>query len=1469
MSNHSLPSRTGVPKFFRFISERYPLISTKLSPSVVPRIDNLYLDMNGIVHNCARSSAGNGGIDSKRYASTATLPKTNQEIFLDVFKYIDNVVTLIPPEKLLFLAIDGVAPRAKMNQQRARRFCSALDRKTEHDRLSAEDPMYAAAAQEPFDSNCITPGTLFMQELTSVLQYYVAKKISEDRQWAGIEVVLSGAESPGEGEHKIMEYIRTMRESGRMQPNTRHCVYGLDADLIMLGLVTHEPHFFLLREKIDFNSWRKKSGPRVATSLDTAVFGEFELLSIGVFREYLASELGADNNSKLPFFDVERVTDDFVFIVILIGNDFLPNLPTMAIADGTLNVMLHLYKRALPRMGGYLTQSGKIVPERFEYFMAKLGMLDKLIMRGKLEAEEQANRGRKKGTRNTAVQNMDLDDVFGFKHTFANGESRLAAVRSMKLAELKLEAENINRRVADRELVEMKTNYYSQKFGKDFVSGDRAGLQHLTQRYIEGIWWVLRYYSEGCRHWRWFYPFHYAPFPSDISGIGAKLAKYELTTFTVDRPFRPLEQLLSVLPPVSSWCLPKPYRALMTSAASPIRDLYPSEFETDLNGKRNDWEAVVLLPFVSEERLLKAIATVPLESLARDEIVRNNHGPSFIYKMSLTSKVEQSSPFGTRLPSFVSNAKRTNLVLPKIPSGRPFSPRWLKGTLAPHANESLKDLPHLGAFKHRGRLAFVGLNIFGSPSRNETFVLDIEFDSNDATAASRRIGSKKTAEALGLSIESPVWFGYPWRVAGIIDFIADRSHRKRIGNTQGNGLGAGQVTAVQQTSEASYKRDSSILLSNWLQKYGVQLPPPQEIIGVKVDASENAMGQEDKAKEVRLCDTHFVRSRLSSKTSVGDSSKSSDVVIVGQTVVYVGSGSYFGQKAKVCSPIRNGTVKVEFGMAASCAREPAFGYRVVSISSKQRWMTVSKLSAAVNLPVSVLDTFLSSVLVQLQSGREKIDLGLGIKYIGRGLYIPGYARREEKHYYTFSEKTIDLLRRYRDAFPLLFETIGKFKAAELRAGNSRPRGNIVYNARDVFGASGKADDATRAAAAWISVQEVAKLPLVSVDAQVLPKETVAELEKHGSIVLALQDEYTASVGNVDVSKRCREVAREVLVTGNEGLDWGQNLSSGSFTASALVPSNASGLRLGDRVVNRMGFGGVPFGLRGTVVGIHPPSGTEGLERSNDNEMTGCTLIEVVFDEGFIGGSSLSGRCSDGRGKAVAAQSLFITRPDRENQFYVKNYARMAAKTAVTMKRNESENAATKAISVAIAKASVISYADALSKKGWNGKARLTADAAGFVPEAVASYKSVESGQAWQGMAKTVAAKVTHEVGSGTSLPRAGPRDTERHGANRGGGRQWTQGAASVGRGIEVKRDIGRLERNGPSGVDEATAEAARLTAMLKKELGISAMGGDEMVGKAVVGEMDRKTKTVYGEEGTEKDDLVVMWEQLQREAAGM
>lgn len=239
----------GIPKFFRYISERWPMILQLIEGTQIPEFDNLYLDMNSILHNCTH---GNDDDVTKRL--------TEEEVFAKICTYIDHLFQTIKPKKIFYMAIDGVAPRAKMNQQRARRFRTAMD--AEKALKKAIENGDEIPKGEPFDSNSITPGTEFMAKLTKNLQYFIHDKISNDSKWREVQIIFSGHEVPGEGEHKIMNFIRHLKSQKDFNQNTRHCIYGLDADLIMLGLSTHGPHFALLREEVTFG--RRNSEKKIA-----------------------------------------------------------------------------------------------------------------------------------------------------------------------------------------------------------------------------------------------------------------------------------------------------------------------------------------------------------------------------------------------------------------------------------------------------------------------------------------------------------------------------------------------------------------------------------------------------------------------------------------------------------------------------------------------------------------------------------------------------------------------------------------------------------------------------------------------------------------------------------------------------------------------------------------------------------------------------------------------------------------------------------------------------------------------------------------------------------------------------------------------------------------------------------------------------------------------------------------------------
>jgi 5'-3' exoribonuclease 2 len=147
----------------------------------------------------------------------------------------------------------------------------------------------------------------------------------------------------------------------------------------------------------------------------------------------------------------------------------------------------------------------------------------------------------------------------------------------------------------------------------------------VVKSYVEGLCWVLKYYYQGVQSWKWYYPFHYAPFASDFRAIG------DLNiTFEKSRPFSPIEQLMGVFPAASRQHIPKPFHFLMTNPESPIIDFYPVEFPIDLNGKKYAWQGVALLPFIDADRLVKAMTPFHAK-LTAEELHRNTMGNDILF----------------------------------------------------------------------------------------------------------------------------------------------------------------------------------------------------------------------------------------------------------------------------------------------------------------------------------------------------------------------------------------------------------------------------------------------------------------------------------------------------------------------------------------------------------------------------------------------------------------------------------------------------------------------------------------------------------------------------------------------------------------------------------------------------------------------------------------------------------------------
>ncbi|KAF5894170.1 5'-3' exoribonuclease 2, partial [Clarias magur] len=695
----------GVPAFFRWLSRKYPSIivhcveekskecngvripvdTTKPNPNEV-EFDNLYLDMNGIIHPCT-------------HPEDKPAPKNEDEMMVAIFEYIDRLFNIIRPRRVLYMAIDGVAPRAKMNQQRSRRFRASKEgveladekKKIREEIFQRGGYLPPEEIKERFDSNCITPGTEFMDNLAKCLRYYIADRLSNDPGWRNVTVFLSDASVPGEGEHKIMDFIRRQRAQPNHDPNTHHCLCGADADLIMLGLATHEPNFTIIREEFKPNKprpcalcgqighdikecqgvAREKKGEHDEFS-DTVPVSEQEFIFIrlSVLREYLEREL---TMASLPFpFNFERSVDDWVFMCFFVGNDFLPHLPSLEIREGAIDRLVGIYKDVVHKTGGYLTENGYVNLERVELIMQAVGVAEDNIFKKRKEDEENFKRRTKEKKKRMraergpafvtggqftphALGGRDRPmPVHNARHTAYdmrmqgnNYQQNKDAANSLK-AMLKnggkdsagpsdsADPHGVKRKAGDSDSepepednvrlweAGWKQRYYKTKFDVDET--DHEFRKKVVKAYVEGLCWVLRYYYQGCASWKWYFPFHYAPFASDFKDVQGMFTEFEKGT----KPFKPLEQLMGVFPAASGNFLPPTWRELMSNPDSPIIDFYPEDFAIDLNGKKYAWQGVALLPFVDERRLRAALEKV-YPDLSPDEARRNSLGSDVVF----------------------------------------------------------------------------------------------------------------------------------------------------------------------------------------------------------------------------------------------------------------------------------------------------------------------------------------------------------------------------------------------------------------------------------------------------------------------------------------------------------------------------------------------------------------------------------------------------------------------------------------------------------------------------------------------------------------------------------------------------------------------------------------------------------------------------------------------------------------------
>ena len=279
-------------------------------------------------------------------------------------------------------------------------------------------------------------------------------------------------------------------------------MYGQDADLIMLGLVSHEPHFTLLREIVDFGGFHKNKN-ELKTVKKFTKQSDFQLLHLSILREYL--ELEFSDGIEKDSYDVEAIIDDFVFMTFLVGNDFLPHMPSLDIGENAFDLLFTTYKeqRATWGKGEYLTQCGKITdPVRLEKYFSVIGDAETKIFE-----EREINEGiylkkKRRWDKRDGKAEGPTDEEIAEQEDLKQ-QKYMDMINELKNDELR----NSNIELPTTDEKDFKGRYYFEKL--NFKPVDLCSHLALRQAYMEGLIWCLAYYYRGCISWGWFYPYHY------------------------------------------------------------------------------------------------------------------------------------------------------------------------------------------------------------------------------------------------------------------------------------------------------------------------------------------------------------------------------------------------------------------------------------------------------------------------------------------------------------------------------------------------------------------------------------------------------------------------------------------------------------------------------------------------------------------------------------------------------------------------------------------------------------------------------------------------------------------------------------------------------------------------------------------------------------------------------------------------
>jgi len=563
----------GIPSYFRTILENYPNVIYANSKK---KTDYFLIDFNSIIYSQIPK------VDMQKNGNKTKIQIENLIIKYTIAYLKHAICDFVKPQKMIYFAFDGVAPRAKMTQQRWRRFKSIK----ENDFDNYLQKKYNLPKEVNFDKKSISPGTKFMEKMSKQLQKAIKSGSFSTHTKNKLEYILSDSSIPGEGEHKYMNIIKNVTNK-----KENITLFSPDADVIVLAVSSNVNNIRILR---------------MPQHLEREYYPtqEFIYLDIDEFKKILLSGILEVNSS----FDIRNVFTDYIFLTILEGNDFVMAVPYLNMKKDKMRTLMKIYRKILNKNKEYLiiVQKEKVSINR-KFFIEFLDEISKNEERMLKNIQKRMHRTRKNRQLNRFEKEKDQEPHQVEKCRFEHEEY---------FSEYNPEYKKYNK-------IFNKVNYFNENWKCDYYGhfleidchNDKEYemyLRKVCQNYIEALIFNMEYYLFTSPAWRWHYRFRCAPCISDLLQYIKSVPTALDVNLDKSTPYTPLQQLFMILPPQSKSYLPKKYGDLMVNECSPLIQYFPTDFELDVLAGEKFIYSEPILPELNDVKILRELEGIKL-----------------------------------------------------------------------------------------------------------------------------------------------------------------------------------------------------------------------------------------------------------------------------------------------------------------------------------------------------------------------------------------------------------------------------------------------------------------------------------------------------------------------------------------------------------------------------------------------------------------------------------------------------------------------------------------------------------------------------------------------------------------------------------------------------------------------------------------------------------------------------------------